>query len=300
MRINQAAEDSKEKAKSGESEEAGRCVEAAKEAEGRVKGCLEAGGCVSTTDNHQSKSQQPLGGQMQQLVNKSGEGEGSSPSRGQQRGDGGHSRGRSSRQAREDAKVAGEDRDSSGRVGRRRVGFGASSCFQWALEALGEGLESRGDRSEAHPHEGPETRRSRLETRGLEPLRMGPEDHAERVEAHKDGLEGPRDSAHRKRLEKREEGMENRGEDVAARWEGAAARGEGLAPRGEGLAARGEGHASRGEGLAPCGEGLVTPGEGLVTQGQGIKTRREGLTQLSEKMPATPDSGYSTGLSTPG
>jgi len=60
----------------------------------------------------------------------------------------------------------------------------------------------------------------------------------------------------------------------------------------EGLEARG--------GAQVRGERLEAHGEALEARGERIRARGEGLTQLSDKMPATPDSGYSTGLSTPG
>jgi hypothetical protein len=78
--------------------------------------------------------------------------------------------------------------------------------------------------------------------------------------------------------------------------------------REEGLAAAGEGFETHGEGFEACGKSFEARGEGFEARGKGFEARGkgfdgargEGLIQLSDKMPATPDSGYSTGLSTPG
>jgi hypothetical protein len=79
------------------------------------------------------------------------------------------------------------------------------------------------------------------------------------------------------------------------------AREEGLAAGGEGFEACGKSFEACGKSFEARGEGFEARGKGFEARGKGFEgARGEGLTQLSDKMPATPDSGYSTGLSTPG
>jgi hypothetical protein len=106
-----------------------------------------------------------------------------------------------------------------------------------------------------------------------------------------------------------EEGAQGKAaERTRAREEGPAAAGEGFETREEGFEACGKSYEARGEGFEARGEGFEARGKGFEARGKGFEARGkgfdgargEGLTQLSDKMPATPDSGYSTGLSTPG
>jgi hypothetical protein len=92
-----------------------------------------------------------------------------------------------------------------------------------------------------------------------------------------------------------EEGAQGKAaERTRAREEGPAVGGEGFETRGEDFEACGKSFEARGEGFEARGKGFEARGKGFDG------ARGEGLTQLSDKMPATPDSGYSTGLSTPG
>ncbi len=99
-----------------------------------------------------------------------------------------------------------------------------------------------------------------------------------------------------------EEGAQGKGERARAREEGLAAGGEGFeTTRGEGFEACGKSFEDRGEAFEARGKGFEARGKGFEARGKGFEgARGEGLAQLSDKMPATPDSGYSTGLSTPG
>jgi hypothetical protein len=99
-----------------------------------------------------------------------------------------------------------------------------------------------------------------------------------------------------------EEGAQGKAaERTRAREEGLAAAGEGFQTRGEGFEACGKSFEACGKSFEARGEGFEARGKGFEARGKGFDgARGEGLTQLSDKMPATPDSGYSTGLSTPG
>jgi hypothetical protein len=100
-----------------------------------------------------------------------------------------------------------------------------------------------------------------------------------------------------------EEGAQGKAaERTRAREEGPAAAGEGFeTTRGEGFEACGKSFEACEKSFEARGEGFEARGKGFEARGKGFDgARGEGLTQLSDKMPATPDSGYSTGLSTPG
>jgi hypothetical protein len=99
-----------------------------------------------------------------------------------------------------------------------------------------------------------------------------------------------------------EEGAQGKAaERTRAREEGLAVDGEGFATHGEGFEACGKSFEACGKTFEARGEGFEARGKGFEARGKGFDgARGEGLTQLSDKMPATPDSGYSTGLSTPG
>jgi hypothetical protein len=106
--------------------------------------------------------------------------------------------------------------------------------------------------------------------------------------------EGAKDKA-AERTRAREEGLAAGGEGFET------TRGEGFKACGKSFEARGEGFEARGEGFEARGKEFEARGKGFEARGKGFDgARGEGLTQLSDKMPATPDSGYSTGLSTPG